>query len=458
MNNQELWQSVLAEIQLNISEANFSTWFKDTSIFQDEDNQITISVPNLFVKEWLEKKYNSLIGQALYNIKNENQKINYIISSVAEKKTDYKKPLGPNNSINNKRQLLLNSLDPITNLNSKYLFSNFIVGTHNELAYAAGYAIANNTNVSSNNIGTKYNPLFVYGDVGLGKTHLLQAIGNEFVKKFKKGVIYVSLEKFASELILSIRNKNVDEFKKKYKEIDLLILDDIQFLSKKEKTQEELFHIFNELHNNNKQIILSSDRLPKAIPALEKRLVSRFEGGMMADIGYPDYETRVAILESKLTEHNIKVPKNVIEYIASNIQKNIRELEGALNKIVVTQNLNDEKVDLILTKKLLDKTISTTSKKNIDTNKIIKSVSDFYNLKKEALFSQSKKREVAQPRQIAMYLLREESQMPYTSIAQKFNRKDHTTVIYACKQISQKIEESDDFKKEVDLIKQKIFD
>ncbi len=453
MENQELWQTVLSEIQLNISEANFSTWFKDTNIVDSDENRIVIAVPNLFVKEWLEKKYDSLINQVLYNINKKNQKIDYIVGAAAKKVI---KNIGISQT--SQKQMVLSSVDPVTNLNPKYLFNNFIVGPHNELASAAGMAIAKNNTIGSEGADIRYNPLLIYGDIGLGKTHLLQAIGNEFLKNFKKRVRYLSLEKFASELIHSIRFQKIQEFKEKYKKIDLLILDDIQFLSKKEKTQEELFHIFNDLHNNNKQIVLSSDRLPKAIPALEKRLSSRFEGGMMADIGCPDYETRIAILESKLIEYKVKLPKNVIDYLASNIQKNIRELEGALNKLIVAQNLNNQTIDLNLAKKLLIKIISTTPKKSVDINKIIKNVSDFYNLKKEDLFSQSKKKEIAGPRQIAMYLLRKESQMSYTSIAQKFNRKDHTTVIYAYKQVSQKIEESDEFKQEINLIRQRIYD
>ncbi|MCD5397037.1 MAG: chromosomal replication initiator protein DnaA, partial [Candidatus Pacebacteria bacterium] len=222
--------------------------------------------------------------------------------------------------------------------------------------------------------------------------------------------------------------------------------------------QEELFHIFNDLHNANKQIILSSDRLPKAIPGLEKRLASRFEGGMMADVSKPDYETRVAILKSKSDENNVDFPENVIDYLASNIQTNIREMEGALNKLIITQNLNSKTIDLNLAKKLLNKIISTVPKKNIDANRIIKSVADFYGLKKEGLFSQSKKKEVVKPRQVAMYLLRKETTMSYSGIAEKFNRKDHTTIIYACKQIEAKIENDDNYKQEIDLIKQRIID
>ena len=455
MNNQELWQAVLSEIQLKLSEANFSTWFKDTNIVKKDKEKIIVTVPNLFVKEWLEKKYNPLISESLYNINQKKLKIGYIVSAtntqqkVKKNKTEYI----------NKRQLLLTSVDPITNLNPKYLFDNFIVGPCNELAYAAGYAIAkNDPALGSLSSGINYNPLFIYGDVGLGKTHLLQAIGNEFTKNFKKRARYISTEKFASELISSIRNKKIQEFKEKYKRIDLLILDDVQFLSKKEKTQEELFHIFNDLHNANKQIILSSDRLPKAIPGLEKRLASRFEGGMMADVSKPDYETRVAILKSKSDENNVDFPENVIDYLASNIQTNIREMEGALNKLIITQNLNSKTIDLSLAKKLLNKIISTVPKKNIDANRIIKSVADFYGLKKEGLFSQSKKKEVVKPRQVAMYLLRKETTMSYSGIAEKFNRKDHTTIIYACKQIEAKIENDDNYKQEIDLIKQRIID
>ena len=318
MNKDELWQALLAQVQFNISKANFATWFKNTGVSLKKDGEVVVSVPNNFSKEWLENKYNKLIFKILHNLDDEIKEVKYAVAPKTELKTGGN-AVAAGNAYDETPQLDFQEfkINKDTNLNPRYTFENFIVGPFNELPQAAAWAVVQNP-------GLIYNPLFIYGGVGLGKTHLLQSVGNEILKRNPlKKIRYVSSEKFATGIVNSIRNRDVEKFKSAYKDIDVLIIDDIQFLSGKEKTQEEFFHIFNALYEKNKQIIISSDRPPKAISALEERLRSRFEGGMIADISLPDFETRVAILKTKVKSKNIFLSEEVINYIANNIQKNI---------------------------------------------------------------------------------------------------------------------------------------
>jgi chromosomal replication initiator protein len=373
MLNEELWQAVLAQIQLNTSPANFATWFKNTEIVSQKEGIANISVPNSFVKEWLENKYSKQILKIIHELNIQVKEINYIVG-----KTKIKTIIKPAASLIETDQLEFQELkvDKDTNLNPKYIFESFIIGPFNELPHAASWAVAENP-------GYVYNPLFIYGGVGLGKTHLLQSIGNEVVKKFKnKKVRYVSSEKFTSEVVSSIKNRQIDSFKAKYRAIDLLIIDDIQFLAGKEKTQEEFFHIFNVLYENNKQIVLSSDCPPKAIHSLAERLRSRFEGGMIADISAPDFETRVAILKTKAQEKSFDLPDEIYQYLASTIQKNIRELEGALNRLIIYQKINNQPATLDVAKNLLKSVVSAPAK-IVNPKKIIQKVAEFYDLKEK---------------------------------------------------------------------------
>ena len=337
-----------------------------------------------------------------------------------------------------------------TNLNPRYTFESFVVGSFNELAYAASLAV-------SENLGHTYNPLFIYGGVGLGKTHLIQAIGNKINDSpKKKKVKYISSEKFVSSIISGIRNHNIEVFKASLSSIDVLIIDDIQFLAGKDKTQEEFFHTFNSLYEKNKQIILSSDRPPNAIPELEERLRSRFEGGMIVDVSLPDYETRLAILKTKLQEKNLKLPEDVLEYIASNVKKNVRELEGALNSLLIYYKTNNNIPDLETTKRLLKNFIFSPF--NVaNYKKIIEIVAKFYNLEEKNLFNPTRRKEIVRPRQIAMFLLREELKYSFPAIARKFGGKDHTTVIYAHKKIAQESLENSKLTEELGLIKQRVY-
>jgi chromosomal replication initiator protein len=325
------------------------------------------------------------------------------------------------------------SLSQENNLNSKYTFENFVVGGSNELARAACYAV-------SQNLGKIYNPLFIYGGVGLGKTHLLQSIGNEVLKHDPtRKVKYITSERFTNELIDSIKNQKVNEFKGHYQAIDLLIIDDVQFLSGKEKTQEEFFHIFNFLYQLNRQIVLSSDRAPKAIPTLEERLRSRFAGGMIADVSRADFETRVAILRKKATADELDIDDSALEFIATNITHNIRELEGALNRVAVSAQLTDRDITLGLVQNLLSELISSGKKKGVTHKHVIRVVSDFYDVAQEDLVIKGRKKEVVRPRQIAMYLMRSELRYSYPGIGEKMGGRDHTTAIHAFEKISKEL-------------------
>ncbi len=444
---EELWQAVLAQTQLTISQANFATWFRDTKIVSQEKNQIIVSVPNSFAREWLENKYGKTILKILHGLDEEIKEVQYKIG-----KTDLKILKKSPVSFSEMGQLKFQEfkVDKNTNLNPKYTFENFIIGSFNELAHASAWATAKNP-------GFVYNPLFIYGGVGLGKTHLLEGIGNEIVKNFpKKKIKYIPSEKFTAEVVSSIRNHEMENLKSKYRLIDVLILDDVQFLAGKEKTQEEFFHIFNHLYEKNKQIILSSDRPPKAIPTLTERLRSRFEGGMMADISCPDYETRIAILKSKSIERKINFPDDVLEYIASNVKKNIRELEGALNCLSVYQKLHNLIIDIKIAKSLL-KNLILSPMKVVTPKKIIQIVSEFYDLKEKEILSLSRKKEIVKPRQIVMYLIREDLKYSFPFIARKLGGKDHTTAIYSYEKVLRELKINENLTNEIDLIRQRIF-
>jgi len=446
MTNQELWQTMLAQIQLNISQANFATWFKDTQVISQKDAKIIVSVPNSFVKEWLENKYNKYIFKILYNINKEIKEVNYVVNNTGLKSFKKEPVILPEID-----QLRFQEfkVDKETSLNPRYLFDSFVVGSFNELAHAAASAVAKDP-------GAVYNPLFIYGGVGLGKTHLLQAIGNEIVKDFKKKKVkYTSSEKFTSEVVSGIKNHTMELFKSKYRKVDILIIDDIQFLAGKEKTQEEFFNIFNVLYENNKQIILSSDRPPKAILALAERLRSRFEGGMIADIGIPDFETRIAILRTKAQEKKADFSEEIYQYIASVIQRNIRELEGALNRLIFYQKVNKQELGVEGVKALLKNLLSSPTKV-ITPKKIIQIVAGFYDLKEKDLLTASRKKEIVKPRQIAMYLLRQELKNSFPFIGRRLGGKDHTTAIHSYKKISKEIEENKRFGEEVHLIKEQL--
>ncbi|KKP31313.1 MAG: hypothetical protein A2312_00625 [Candidatus Staskawiczbacteria bacterium RIFOXYB2_FULL_32_9] len=452
MDNKELWQSVLAQMQFHVSKANFATWFQNTEIILKEDKTVIISVPNAFSKEWLSNKYNKLILKALHEVDDQIKDLNFIIKPQSLK---INPPLFRNNQIQEKvdtEQLKFDEfkVNKETNLNPKYTFDNFVVGSFNELANAAALAVAENP-------GNVYNPLFIYGGVGLGKTHLIQAIGNKISENGnKKKVKYISSEKFVSNIVSAIRGGSIETLKNSLSSIDVLIIDDIQFLAGKNKTQEEFFHTFNSLYEKNKQIVLSSDRPPNAIPELEERLRSRFEGGMIADVSLPDYETRLVILKNKAQEKNLNISEDVLEYIANNVKKNIRELEGALNRLSLHIKTNNDGITIDLAKQLL-KGFVFSPFDVVSFKKIIETVSKFYSLDEKSIFNCTRRKEIVKPRQVAMFLLRKELKYSFPAIARKFGGKDHTTAIYAYKKILQENEENNKLTEELNLIKQRIY-
>jgi len=455
MDNNELWQCVLSDIEISISKANFNTWFRNTGIEAREGNAVVVGVPSSFTKEWVENKFSKDILKSLRDINSEIKEVKFVVSSS--------KPLAsPSTILRRRRQetrepenqlkfggLVSNGEE--TNLNSKYTFDTFVVGSSNELSHAAAKSV-------TKNLGMIYNPLFIYGGSGLGKTHLLQAIGNEVLKQdSSKKIKYISSEKFASELVSSIQCGEMEKFKNKYRQIDLLIIDDIQFLSGKEKTQEEFFHTFNSLYEKNKQIIISSDRAPKAIKTLEDRLRSRFEGGMIADVSYPDFETRLAILKSKTDSKEIALSDDIMTYLAETFKSNIRELEGALNKVIMQANLSkDNKTTLDFVKKTVSSEIDMP-RKVISVKQILKIVSDFYDVEEKLLFQRVRRQEVVKPRQVAMFLLRNEYKASFPTIGSKMGGRDHTTVIHACDKISKEMKTNNILVDEINLIKQRLY-
>ncbi len=455
MKNEELWQIVLNEAELSISRANFITWFKHTFISQNEQGVIVVSVPNGFTKEWLENKYHKLIMRVIRTTCPEVRSIEYVVSKKTIPETQQKTaPLQINKQEQRaEEQLEFQELhvDKNTNLNPRYIFETFIVGSFNELAHAAAQSVIKN-------IASLYNPLFIYGGVGLGKTHLLQATGNA-IKQHNPSlkVYYTTSERFTNELVTAIQNHEPQRFKDRYRQFDVLIIDDIQFIAGKVRTQEEFFHTFNALYENNKQIIFSSDRTPKSIANLEERLRSRFEAGLIADISQPDYETRLAILKTKLATKKTDLPNEILEYIASVVEKNIRELEGALNIINARIHTTGVMPSLENVKELLLQ-ITSNKKRVVTAANIIKEVCVFYDINEKQLFERSRRREVVKPRQVAMYLLREDFHGSFPYIGQKFGGRDHTTAIHACEKIIKDIKDNPELANEIQLLREHIYE
>jgi chromosomal replication initiator protein len=448
MNNEQIWQAVLGEIELNLSKANFITWFKDTFISSFDNDCVIVCVPNTFTKAWLEKKYHKEIVGALENVTNKSLKD--IVYKVEAKKQNVVSNILQKMKVKREEPEEVIAVNRF-GLNSRYVFDSFVVGKGNELAHAAAQAVAANP-------GQAYNPLFIYGGVGLGKTHLLQAIGHAVSARTNK-ILYVTSEKFTNDYIQSVRIGQGKDFKDRYRNVDLLLIDDIQFMGGKDGTQEEFFHTFNELHQGNKQIVITSDRPPKSIPALEKRLLSRFEWGMIADVVQPNTETRVAILEAKCKEKNYFLEKDILEYISDNVQNNIRELEGALNRIIAYHEFNNSKPTIDTTKNILSSLISNLQTKSVSSKVIIDAVSKFYDINIKEIIGKSRKKELVWPRQIIMYLMREEISSSYPTIGHELGDRDHTTAMHAYNKICKEIKENgnEKIKQELASIRQQIY-
>lgn len=471
MESEALWKTALSHIELSISKANFITWFKNTRILERTETEVTIAVPNGFAKEWLENKYNHYIIQALQSADPAIRKIRCVIGAGQTAtgntpKIDSVRPLSDSpqpKNIDFKRKKIIQQPEfrgqatpgdtgifHQSNLNNRYTFENFIVAENNELARAACMAV-------TENLGGAYNPLFIYGGVGLGKTHLLQSIGNAVTKKHpEKRIKYITSERFTNELVQSIKNQKIDAFKDYYEQMDLLIIDDIQFLAGREKTQNEFFQIFNALYQINKQIVISSDRPPKAIATLEERLRSRFEGGMITDISRPSLETRLAILESKVAEKGFTIDKDALFYIADNISQNVRELEGALNRVIAYSEFQKIPATLENTKKILDQLLES-NKKMVSVDDVFAHVCDHFQISREELVKKGRKKEVVYPRQIMMYLLRTELQHSFSAIGEIFNGRDHTTVLHAVEKIEREKNESEKVKSDILQLKEVLY-
>ncbi|NLE07234.1 MAG: chromosomal replication initiator protein DnaA [Parcubacteria group bacterium] len=425
MDTKELWDNVLTEIESFVSKANFATWFKDTKISGFEDGVIYLSVPNTFVQEWLLKKFHNLILRLLRESSESILALEYVIKEDVKQKNQYI----PTKSSSPTKELPLSEyyVNKEDNLNPRYTFESFVVGPFNELAYAAAQAVIKNP-------GITYNPFFVYGNSGHGKTHLIQAIGNA-VKAIdpSKKIFYFTSEKFLNDYVNSVQTNKIDQFKERYRKYDMLIMDDVQFLSGKEKTQEELFHLFNIMKDNNKHIVFSCDKHPNFVTGLEDRLKSRFAAGMVIDIPAPDHESRVAIIKSKCASINLFISDEIVDYLADSIRGNIRDLEGVINLIVCQTETKNKSLTLNEVKDLVKNSIK--QKKLLSYKEVVKIISDFYKIEEESIYKKTRKKEVIKPRQIIMYILREDFNISYPSIGEKLGGRDHTTVIHSYEKI-----------------------
>ena len=452
-----LWQSVLGEIELTVSHATFTTWFKNTELIDQNDAGVVIGVPNIFAKKQFEVKFNDQVRSVLAKNGINPKQINYTIN-ISDKHTRLNRETTSEviSQPSTADDLISTSSRPVTapalntgGLNPRYTFDNFIVGSSNDLAYTASRAVAANP-------GVKYNPIYLYGGVGLGKTHLMQAIGNEIIKNDPKmRVLYISSETFVNEFLDYIRFKKKG-FSEKYRNVDVLIVDDMQFIAGKEKTQEEFFHTFNHLHQNNKQIIISSDKPPKSIPTLTERLRSRFEMGMAIDIQMPDFETRCAILNIKASLSGITLKQDTVEYLATNIKTNIRELEGALNQLLAYAEMRGIEPDISTAEGLIGN-IRHSRPQHISSKQIIDRTAKHFQIETSEICGDKRDKYIVVPRQIAMYLLRSELHLSFPKIAGELGRKDHTTAIHSVEKIEKAIKLDFLIREQVASIREKLY-
>ncbi len=464
MDAKQVWRAALGELQVSLSPANFETWLKDTALVAVDDNRFRVAVPNGFAKDWLETRYRSLICQTLARVVGYSVNVEFEVREVmASERSDAdqgevvpgRQPVeAPRPSVERIR------LEPgrvggpdggAANLNPRYTFRTFIVGSANRLAHAASLSVAERP-------GHAYNPLFLYGGVGLGKTHLMHAIGNAVVARFpRKRIVYATSEKFTNEFITSIQQGRVDDFRSRYRRIDVLLIDDIQFIADKERTQEEFFHTFNTIHEDGKQIVLSSDRPPKQITTLEERLRSRFEWGLIADLTAPDLETRIAILKAKADDQGVPIGSEALEFIARKIISNIRELEGALNRIVAYANMQGMPINVDLTQAVLSNVLYNPKRRMVTPERIAQAVSEYYGVEMEALRGQKRDRAIVMPRQIAMYLMRAETDVSLLRIGAELGGRDHSTVLHACDKIDREAQENEELRRELAAVRELIY-
>ncbi len=435
----KLWDDVLINIELSITSANFKTWFRDTHIVSLEDGTVTLGVPSVFVRDWISDKFQSLILKTLRELTPHARSVEYAVVQRNDKRHESSKKQTVNAALP-LEEYYINKSD---NLNPKYIFDTFVVGTFNELAHAAARTVVNKP-------GIAYNPLFIYGKTGHGKTHLTQAIGNQ-LKRVGKKVFYVTSERFTVDYMNSLQSGTANSFKDKYRQYDVLIMDDVQFLMNKEKTQEELFHLFNAMHDNNKQIVFSSDVHPSLMSNMEERLQSRFAQGMIVDIPQPDLESRGAILKSKAAQNTLTLTDDVVDHLSSTIEGNIRELEGALNTILCQSQLLGRVLSLDEVKLLIKN--STRPRKSLAVSDVVDKVARYFDIEPASIYEKTRRKEVVKPRQLIMYILREDFQVSYPAIGQKLGGRDHTTVIHSCEKIKREIKEDTELEEEVSQIR-----
>jgi len=458
MDAKQVWRAALGELQVSLSPANYETWLRDTQLVDVDEQRFRIAVPNGFAKDWLETRYRSLISQTLARIVGYSVQVEFVVgaststtdgASVEDDAAGL--PTTPSTQHVRVEPTRVGGEGGTTNLNPRYTFSNFIVGSANRLAHAASLSVAERP-------GHAYNPLFLYGGVGLGKTHLMHAIGNQVIARFpRKRVVYATSEKFTNEFITSIQQGKIDDFRARYRRIDLLLIDDIQFIADKERTQEEFFHTFNAIHDDGKQIVLSSDRPPKGILTLEERLRSRFEWGLIADLTAPDLETRIAIRRAKAEEGAVPIGSDVIEFIARKVVSNIRELEGALNRIVAYASMGAMPISIELAQAVLSNVLYNPKKRQVTPERIARAVSDYYSVPMDVLQGQKRDKAIVLPRQIAMFLMREETDVSLLRIGAELGGRDHSTVLHACDKITREVAVNDDLRREISAVRELIY-
>jgi len=435
----KLWDDALVSIELSITPANFKTWFRDTHIVTLEDGTITLGVPSVFVRDWLSDKFQSMILKTLRELTPHVRSIEYAVVQRSDRKQESSKTQTVNAALP-LEEYYINKND---NLNPKYTFDTFVVGPFNALAHTAAKTV-------SERPGIAYNPLFIYGKTGHGKTHLIQAVGNHLKRQGKK-VFYVTSERFTVDYFNSLQNGTANNFKDKYRQYDVLVMDDVQFLANKEKTQEELFHLFNALHDTNKQIVFSSDMHPSLLSGLEERLLSRFVQGMIVDIPAPDIESRAAILRAKTAQHSLTLTEDVIEHLARTIEGNIRELEGALNTIMCQSQLLGRPVSLDEVKQIIKN--STRPRKTLAVADVVDKIARYFDIEPTSIYEKTRRKEIVKPRQLIMYILREDFQVSYPAIGQKLGGRDHTTVIHSCEKIKHDLKDNPDLEEEITQIR-----
>ncbi|OIO49259.1 MAG: chromosomal replication initiator protein DnaA [Parcubacteria group bacterium CG_4_9_14_0_2_um_filter_41_8] len=458
MNAEQLWKTALGELELTVSKIHFTTWLKNTFVVEWKEDTVIVGVPNDFTRAWLENKYHKAIMQVLQSITdNKVTNIQYRVEIVKQSSVviEQVQQSQPDDEASEKASIAQKNNMPVSpepgSLNPRYIFANFVVGKGNELAYAAAVRVAKEP-------GTKYNPLFLYGGVGLGKTHLMLAVGNELLRNNPNlNVLYIAGEQFTNDYVSSLQNGTVNKFKNKYRTPDLFLVDDIQFIGGKEQTQEQFFHAFNALRDAHKQIVLTSDRPPKAIPALEERLISRFEWGMIADIASPDLETRMAILKSKSKEKGIELDEETLRFIATNVQSNVRELEGALNKLFVSVELRGVDPTIDLAREIISSITVSQRRGGVTVRDLIKVVAEYFDITLDELSGQSRRKELVVPRQITMFLMREELDSSYPTIGHELGGRDHTTAMHAYSKIKRDFDSDERMRQDIMSIKQRLY-